>query len=308
VRKVLVLGGGEYIGGRVLRALIDCNWAQASADPVKNFEPQAFAAALAGVDAVVNCHSGAPEQIDAAATALFAAAPQCATPPLIVHISSMSVYGSATGDIAEDAPLQENLGPYAQAKVRAEKLAAGYARKVVLRPGVEYGPGGDLWSGRIAKWLIQHRVGDLGAAGDGYCNLVYIDDLVSAVMLSLQQPAAIGKIFNLAAPNPPTWNEYFISYARALGATPVQRISRRKLKLETKLLAIPLKLVEIAANKAHLPALLPPPIPPSFLSLAAQEIRLDSASARQVLGWQCKPLGEGLAETARWFTHRPSPA
>jgi 2-alkyl-3-oxoalkanoate reductase len=307
VRKVLVLGGDEYIGGSVLRALKDSNWAAPIADPVKDFEPRAFAAALAGVDAVVNCHSGAPQQIEAAATALFATAPLCPTPPLIVHLSSMSVYGAATGAVKEDAPLEEDLAPYAQAKVRAEKLAAVYPRKVVLRPGVEYGPGCELWSGRIAKWLFSRRVGDLGANGDGYCNLVHIDDLVSAVLLSLQQPAAVGKIFNLAAPNPPTWNEYLIRYALALGATPVKRITRRALALETKLLAIPLKVFEIAARKARLPALLPPPIPPSFLSLTQQAIRLDSTCAREVLGWKCRPLMEGLSETARWFTRTYTP-
>jgi nucleoside-diphosphate-sugar epimerase len=304
MKKVLVLGGDEYIGGRVLHALQKSGWAEPVADPVKNFEPLAFAAALGNVDAVVNCHSGAPEKIVAAALALFAAAPKCAAPPLIVHISSMSVYGPQTGDIAEDAPLQENLGPYAEAKVRAEKLASGYPRKVVLRPGVEYGPGSELWSVRIAKWLFAHRIGDLGAAGDGYCNLVYIDDLIAAVMLSLQRPEAIGKIFNLAAPNPPTWNEYLVTFARALGATPVKRVTRRGLKIETKLMAIPLKVFEIATQKVHLPQLLPAPIPPSFLGLAAQEIRLDSSSARHILGWQCRPLDEGLTETARWILRR----
>ena len=134
-------------------------------------------------------------------------------------------------------------------KSRRRKLFATYPRRVVFRPGCEYGPGGELWSRRVAKWLLARRLGDLGAAGDGYCNLVHIDDLVHAVLLSLRRPAAVGQIFNLAAPDPPTWNEYLVKYAIALGAVPVKRISKRALALETKILAIPLKMLEIGTPK-----------------------------------------------------------
>jgi nucleoside-diphosphate-sugar epimerase len=316
MQRVLVLGGDEYIGGRVLLALAASDWARPMADltgakwarqadiEAVRFDatnPASLSSALSGVDAVVNCLSGRPSVIAAAASALFGTAARCTEPPLIVHISSMSVYGSAVGDISEDAPLHDSLGSYARAKVEAERVAAHYARKVILRPGCEYGPGGELWSGRIAKWLLGRRIGDLGAGGDGYCNLVHIDDLVAAAMLSLRQPAAVGGIFNLGMPDPPTWNEYFARYAKALGAVPMKRISRRWLSLETKVLAVPLKVLEIAAQRVGVVPFLPPPIPPSLLLLARQEIRLDSARARRVLGWECRPLEQGLAETAAWF-------
>jgi nucleoside-diphosphate-sugar epimerase len=81
----------------------------------------------------------------------------------------------------------------------------------------------------------------------------------------------------------------------------MKRISRRWLSLETKVLAVPLKVLEIAAQRVGVVPFLPPPIPPSLLLLARQEIRLDSARARRVLGWECRPLEQGLAETAAWF-------
>ena len=316
MRRVLVLGGHEFIGGRVLLELARSAWAHpitetsnAALGRYPKTEGISFDAtdkeslsfALRGVDAVVNCLSRQPKAIEQAATALVRAAAGCAAPPLIVHISSMSVYGPAIGDVGEDTPVQEGLGPYARAKVEAEKAFVAYARKVVLRPGCEYGPGGELWSGRVAKWLLARRVGDLGAGGDGYCNLVHIDDLVNAVLLSMQLPAAEGGTFNLGIPDPPTWNEYFVRYAKALGAVPVKRISNRTLALETKLLAVPLKVFEIGARKAGLASFAPPPIPSSFLALARQEIRLDSTRARSALGWACKALDDGIAETAAWF-------
>ena len=316
MKKVLVLGGDEFIGGRVLQALASCGWARPVADPAAarkaqhaNIDVLAFnlsdaasmALALRDVDAVVNCLSGRPKTIAQAAAVLFDTAPRCAKPPLVVLISSMSVYGPATGPVDENAPLQEGLAPYAQAKVTAEKLAAGYPRCVVVRPGCEFGPSGEPWSGRIAKWLYAGRIGDLGGAGDGYCNLVPVDDLAAGVLLALQQPAAIGQTFNLAMEHPPTWNEYFIAFAKALGAVPVQRITRRQLVLETKALAIPLKAAEIALRPLGLGAKLPPPIPPSLLSLMRQEIQLDSTRALQMLGWSSRPLNQAIAETAAWY-------
>jgi 2-alkyl-3-oxoalkanoate reductase len=321
VKRVLVIGGNEFIGARVVLALANSDWARPITEPVNagganhpNIEGLRFDAndseslslALRGADAVVNCLSGRPRIIEAASSAIFSAAARCSEPPLIVHISSMSVYGSATDVTSEDAPLQDDLGPYGRAKVEAEKAAMPYARKVILRPGCEYGPGAELWSGRIAKWLWAQRIGDLGADGDGYCNLVHIEDLVAAVMLSLQLPAAVGQAFNVAIADPPTWNEYLVSFARALGAVPVTRVSRRRLNVETKLLAIPLKAFELAAQRFGIATKLPPPIPPSFLRLARQEIRLDSSNIRRLLGWQCRSLDQGIAETAAWFIQEKS--
>jgi nucleoside-diphosphate-sugar epimerase len=305
--NVLVLGAQEFIGNRVLLALTRCGWARPIAETAAaaRFDPTHpgdLVEILKGADAVVNCLSSQPGTIEAAAAALFETAARSAAPPLIVHLSSMSVYGAAVGEVTEDAPLREGLTPYAQAKVRAERHAAGYSRKIILRPGCEYGPGGELWSGRIAEWLYQRRIGDLGAGGDGYCNLVYIDDLVSAVLECLRQPAAIGKCFNLGMRDPPTWNEYFVAYAKALGAVPVKRVSNRSLSLETKLLAAPLKALQLAAAKLGAARRVPAPMPPSLLRLFRQEIKLDSMATRRELGWQCRTLDHGLAETAACYS------
>ena len=316
MKRVLIFGGDEFIGRNILLALANSKWARPVVEPAnlertphsnaealafKATDPASLTLALQGIDAVVNCLSGRAKLIADAATALFFTAARCAEPPLIVHISSMSVYGSATGQITEDAPLQDNLGAYSSAKVHAERASAPYARKVILRPGVEYGPRCELWSGRIAQWLCARRIGDLGPGGDGICNLVHIDDLVGAVLLSLQQPGAVGQTFNLSVPDPPTWNEYLVKFAKYLGAVPVKRISSKRLALETKVLAVPLKALEIATHRIGIDSHLPSPVPPSFPGLARQEMRLDSTRARRVLGWQCKSWDQGIFETAAWF-------
>jgi nucleoside-diphosphate-sugar epimerase len=316
MKQVLIIGAAGFIGRRVVGALAGSDWAspiacihrvprpdQANIRQVKldATDSASMTAALRGIDAVVNCLAGDASAITASTRVLFATAANASPTPLIVHLSSMAVYGSTSGDVSEDAPLRGDLGPYSSAKVEAEAIAGSYAKRVILRPGIVYGPQSEQWSGRIGQWLFAHRVGDLGAAGDGYCNLVHVDDVVAAIVSSLRRPEAAGAAFNLALPEPPTWNEYFIGYAKALGAVPVKRISRRQLAIESKILAAPLKALEIAARAAGFGRFAPPPIPPSLLRLMCQEIRLMPTHAQQELDWTCKPLEQGLAEAAQWY-------
>ena len=97
----------------------------------------------------------------------------------------------------------------ARAKCEAEAHMLTYARAggtvVMLRPGCVWGPGSDLWVGRIGRLLRSRRLGDLGAAGDGWTNLVHVDDVCKAAVaaLGLVQPRGEIRTYNLAAPDSP---------------------------------------------------------------------------------------------------------
>lgn len=315
--RVLVLGADGFIGGHLLRSLAASDWAApvaASRRPPRPDRPGAtprlqfdatdegaLQGALRDMDAVVNCVAGSAEVIAAGARALFSAAARQRVPPRVVHLSSMAVYGEATGLVEESAPLRAP-DPYGQAKIIAEHACTQYGAAVILRPGIVYGPGSRQWTERVARWLFAHRMGDLGAAGDGLCNLVYVADVVSAVESSLRLANPDGKAFNLSMADPPSWNDYLVGFARALGAVPVARIGVRRLKIEAKLLAPPLKIAEILATKLKLRATrLPEAIPPSLLRLCRQEIRLDVQRANRILGMRWTALPDGLQRAARWF-------
>jgi nucleoside-diphosphate-sugar epimerase len=318
-QRILVLGANGFIGRKLVAALVAADWAApiagvriAPAAPQEDVEHRvvdatdeaAVASALIGVDAVVNCVVGKTIAISQGARALFAAASRASTTPRIVHLSSMSVYGNASGLVDESAALSADLGPYAAAKIQAEQLAAGYPSCVILRPGCEYGPTSPQWSIRIADLLMARRLGDLGANGDGYCNLVHVDDVVAAILLGLQ-PQLKSAVFNLSTPDPPTWNEYLIRYGRLLKAVPIKRISQRRLKIETKILGPALKILELGLEAAKLGKLrTPPPIPPSMARLMRQEIKLDVQRAEQTLGIRWKSLDAGMEETADWYLAR----
>jgi len=313
-RSVLILGAGGFIGRHVTAALAASGWAKPIAagrhiggDVPAGVEtrrldatvPDEVRAALSGIDAVVNCVAGPPDVLRRTGEVLFDAA-RLAGEPAIVHLSSMAVYGEATGPVDETAPRTAEQGAYAAAKLAGEDLAAAYPRSVVLRPGCVYGPGGAQWSGRIARLLLAHRIGDLGAGGDGIANLVHARDVAAAVTAALSDDRAMGQAFNLAMPAPPTWNDYFFLFAKELGAVPIVRLSERRLAFESRVLAPPLKIAEILARRIGLTGG-PPPIPPSLTRLWRQEIHLVSAKAEERLGLRWTPLAEGLAETAAWY-------
>jgi nucleoside-diphosphate-sugar epimerase len=182
----------------------------------------------------------------------------------------------------------------------AEKLAASFESVVILRPGIVYGPRSTWWSDRIGRLLCARRLGDLGAAGEGFCNLVYVEDVASAAVLALRARGVEGGIFNLgSAPQIPTWNVYFARYAKALGALPLRLISAQRLSFEQILAAPALKLAETAHRFGPLRRWQPPPpIRPWLLSLCRHKIGMIVTRAETTLGLRWTDLDEALAATA----------
>jgi nucleoside-diphosphate-sugar epimerase len=317
--KVLVLGGSGYIGSRLCAMLRDSGWATPVSASSRRHAPgmdnvvvdtrdaASLGQALQGADAVVNCVAGDAQSISEGARALVQA---CATAgfPRLVHLSSMSVYGLLEGVVREEAPVNPSLGWYARAKCEAESHVASFARAggsvVVLRPGCVGGAGSELWVGRIARLLRAGRLGDLGAAGDGWSNLVHVDDVCAAVLAALRIEHARGQLrtYNLAAPDSPRWNEYFTDLALAIGAAPVRRVSPIQLRIDAYLAGPPLKVAQTLLARARLwENAVPDPLPPNLLGLWKRHLRLDSQSAERELRLSWTPYPEALRDSADWF-------
>jgi len=133
---------------------------------------------------------------------------------------------------------------------------------------------------------------------------VYADDTVQVIMQALQDPSVEGRVFNLNAPSPPTWNEYFDRYAKALHVR-LQKVPSSALALETKVLAVPLKVTQLLAGQVGLQT--PDPMPGSLLKLFKQKIVLRSVTIDQVMHPRWTPLDEGLARTAAWYDYQRAP-
>lgn len=317
-QRILVLGSNNAMGQRVASMLAASEWAEAAvlksqipAHDSKlesidvNPEGSSLAALLPTFDGIVVAIDGKPKAIRSQTAAVFANG----MPPIttrIVHVSSMTVYGDISnplgGEVDEQFPFGETRSPYALARVESEMLARAHPNVVTLRPGCEYGPHCVAWSTRVAQWLSARRVGDLGANGDGVCSLVYIDDVASAVLSALRADGVAGQAFNLSMPQPPTWNEYFMQFAKSLRAVPVKRISKRRLQIETTLLAPPLKIAELITGLIGTrPAFIPPAIPPSAAEQFLRGVHLNSSKATRSLNISWTPLTQGLNSTAQWL-------
>jgi nucleoside-diphosphate-sugar epimerase len=311
-KLVLVLGASGYIGSRIVAALSGSPIyrpvaaSRRSGLMVDATNPDSVRAAMRDVDCVINCIAGDSRTM-VRSTQVLCDVARTMPPRRMIHFSSMAVYGAATGTIMEDhAPVQPVSG-YGQAKLHCERIVLKYVQDggdaVILRPTCVFGPGSTQWTTRIASLLRSRRVGDLGTAGDGWCNLAYIDDVVAGTIAALEAPEISGRAFNLSSPATLTWNEFFIAFGKALGATPVRRIPPRMLRLETKLLAparrIAGKFVRSPATEA---------ITPSLAALWGQDIRIDSAAASAALALPRTPPDRMIAAAVQQERNLPEAA
>jgi nucleoside-diphosphate-sugar epimerase len=317
-QPVVVLGANGFVGRRVVQYLAATETFRPIAavrKPVRNdttdvewricdaVDAASVAAALADCAYAVNCVGGDAKTMEAATHNLCQGG-MTAKLRRIVHVSSMSVYGPVTGLIEEKQPLDPSGSWYARAKVASEammqRFAAAGGDGVILRPGCIHGPESEQWTILIGRLLASHRIGDLGLAGDGLCNLTYIDDIAAAVVAALQRPGIAGEAFNVSDPDPGPWNRYFVAFGRGIGATPVRRISLPWLRVETAL-AAPLKLASIAAGLAGIGRLPFDPLPRSLLPLWRQDIQLDHRKADAGLGFARTAPDQAIAHAAAWF-------
>jgi nucleoside-diphosphate-sugar epimerase len=317
--KVLVLGGSGYIGSRLCAMLAAAGWAQVVSGSARRATPgvahvqvdttdlASVTRAVQGMDAVVNCVAGSARAIAEGAKVLVQAC-KGADCSRVIHLSSMAVYGRHEGDVQERSPLDGKLGWYARAKCEAERHMASFAQAgnsvVIFRPGCVWGPGSELWVGRIARYLRARRLGDLGAEGDGWSNLVHVDDVCRAVIAALRMPQADRQIrtYNLAAPDSPRWNQYFVDLALAIGATPVRRIPALQLRADAWVGGPALKLAQTALARAGKSAgAVPDPLPPGLLGLWQRHLRLESQAAQRDLDIRWTPYDDGLRQSAGWY-------
>ena len=300
-QTVLVVGGGEFIDTRLTRALSD----SALYEPILLPTHADLEAALPKAAMVVNCVARRPRTIFAVTQALCDAARR--NPPRrIVHLSSMAVYGGTTGVVDEATELQAPQNDYARARIESEALIQKYVADggdaVMIRPTCMFGPESEPWVSRIARLLVSRRLGDLGPLGDGICNLIHVDDLADLIILLLSATNVTGEIFNANADWPrPTWNEFLIRFAHAIGATPIPRISALRLRGEVKLVAPLLRGTALVASRVGAGNIVPDAMTPSFVRTLGQAITVDSTKASARLGMRYRSLDEMISEAAQWW-------
>ncbi len=134
-----------------------------------------------------------------------------------VFVSSCAVCGDPEFlPVNEQAPTNP-ISPYAESKLVAERYCLGFnerqlLRSVVLRFFNVYGPrqGMNDYSGVITRFINSSRQGlPLVIYGDGSQtrDFVNVNDVVEAVLASMDRDDAVGEVFNIGSGKPTSINE-----------------------------------------------------------------------------------------------------
>ncbi len=203
-------------------------------------DPCSLREAMEGCDTVVHCAVG-DDEVTVRGTENVLQAVLDGQLKRVVHISSIAVYGTATGKIDESCPHDGRGNPYAQRKIDAERVCQDYIARgapvVMLRPTLIYGPYSEQWTTNFAKRLYSGRWGTFGAAGEGTCNLVYVTDVVQAIHAAIESEDAVGEAFNINGEELVTWNEYFRRFNEQLELPGLGQLDARTMQIKAQLLS-----------------------------------------------------------------------
>lgn len=142
-----------------------------------------------------------------------------------VHMSSVSVYGRVHGvNVDEEHPRRKIGDPYGDTKIDAEEILEDYSERgdldvTWIRPTVIYGLGDDKFLPRIIENLESGKARIIGT-GENSVDVIHIRDVADFVSLVLREKKTIGRVYNLANPDNPTWRELMAGVATALGVDP----------------------------------------------------------------------------------------
>ncbi len=176
-------------------------------------------------DLVLNCVSSGGGGIEGyrrsyrdGMTSILAWAQSCGAAGTLIYTGSTSVYGQGGGARVDEASAADAKGERAGILLETEKLlrasAGACARWFVLRLAGVYGPGRH-------HLLEQVRSGAVAGQGDYRLNLIYRDDICSAVWAACETPPEVGnEVINLADDGAATKAEIATWLAVRLGMPP----------------------------------------------------------------------------------------
>ncbi|RJQ50943.1 MAG: NAD-dependent epimerase/dehydratase family protein [Nitrospiraceae bacterium] len=112
-----------------------------------------------------------------------------------VYLSSLSAFGPQTGGrLPKEDEIPHPVSDYGKSKLEGENAVFRHAGRIpatVLRPSVVYGP-------RDREFFWFFRIIERGLIpywGDGHTSLIYVDDLVNAIILAACSNGAAGKTY-----------------------------------------------------------------------------------------------------------------
>jgi len=228
--RAMVRAGGD----RSSLADLDIEYAEADLS-----DAATFPAAVADVDYVVHTAAhvgdwGPAEQYRAinvhALEHLLNAVERVGKLKRWVQVSSLGVYPARDhhGTDEQVSPDIEGLDGYTRTKAEAEVVLKQHIERnnlpaVIIRPGFIYGAG----DRHVVPRLVERfEAGSMKMIGDGtpLLNNTYVGNLVDAILLALENDAAVGQIYNIRDERLVTRNEFIGAVAEHLDKEMPRRV------------------------------------------------------------------------------------
>ncbi len=215
--KVLLAGATGFTGRRVLRLLLEAGhvvtcYARAGSD---TSEIKARGAAIAG---------GELEDASALAAAVRGHDVLASAGPLTPDIARGIVKAAREAEVRRivvigTTSIFTNLNARSKArKTEAENVVRDSGLDhTVLRPTMIYGTHEDRNMCKLVRYLSSHRVIPVFGPGTHLQQPVHVEDLAKAVVLAIENPASIGRAYDVAGGDAVTYNEVIDTTARLLG-------------------------------------------------------------------------------------------
>ncbi|MBI1940391.1 MAG: NAD-dependent epimerase/dehydratase family protein [Acidobacteria bacterium] len=320
-QKVLLTGATGFIGGHVARRLLTEKSAAVRAlvrNPAKAEDlarqgvelvpgdlgdVSALARAVRGCPVVIHTAaqvSSVPQrevfvQTNVAGTEYLLRAAAEAGVARFVHVSSIAAFGlPASGEIDDQTPRGPCGDSYCDTKFAAEEVVFRYGAErrlpvVILRPSSVYGPGSTHWSVIPLKRVKKGKMFLVGG-GRGLLNYVYIDNLVDAIFLAVEDERAVGEAF-IVNDGATTWQHFFGAYARMAG--------------KDRIPSVPLWAARLWVHYRNLVAVIrreSSRVPPNALAFLIGSPVYRQTRIERTLGHRSRVnLEEGFRRTEAWF-------
>ncbi len=221
-----------------------------------------------------------------------------------VHFSSLGVYEARHHYQTDEStpPPDQHFDGYTQSKMESEKLALQYHKDkgypiVVLRPGFIYGPRDRTVLPRLMEKLKTKEVKYIGSSSYAMNN-IFVGNLVQAAFLALDNPNAVGQVFNLTDGEKVSKKRFITTIAKGMNLpTPF-------------FLPVPLWLVRLIASSMEKKALKrgaleAPKITKANIKFLGLNLDFSIEKAKRILGYApAKTFDEGMAETLNWYKNK----
>jgi len=262
-----------------------------------------FAASIVhGCDAVIHLaaaqHEGnVPDSyfrdINVGATRLLVEAAIGAGARRFVYGSTIGVYGEAAdGQLDEDSPLRP-ANIYGRTKAEAETVVSEYAARIqtcIARISETYGPG-DFRLLKMFRAIARGRFPVIGP-GTNLRQVIYVDDLVRALLLTAEQPEAVGQTFVLCGSDVMNTNEMVQKVAVAVGHRPPR----------IRVPIWPFRAAAAVLESTLSPLGIQPPLTQRRLDFFTKSFIFSTQKCRKVLNFVSQtPFEVGAVKTAQWY-------